>query len=347
MPFDKSSSDESKIVFFDDKRQGPFDYWWECTSPLYDTAPAASPANTGLFKMRGFCSPRGIVSASTYDATSLRLTKRHSSFMGDTLFVQRFVIGGAVGRSGDAPFAYRPGDVSIIDFAHQFEGLHEASHVQGVFLNKADLGLDPEAPVPLLTYQAKTAMARLLNAEMDRLYRPLLAGEGELYEETFDRFIACVKMAFAGAPMDGDVRTRARDGLRDLVCAFVERHLASPELDTTAILREFGLSRATLYRMFESESGVRNYINNRRLFRAVFEISASPVRRGLIHDIAERWGFSSDANFSRAVRRAFGTSPGKIFVRPHTDIEQPLAAEPRSQIIQILKIMDGSHALAA
>ncbi len=46
MPFDKSSSDESKIVFFDDKRQGPFDYWWECTSPLYDTAPAASPANT-------------------------------------------------------------------------------------------------------------------------------------------------------------------------------------------------------------------------------------------------------------------------------------------------------------
>lgn len=347
MPFDKPLSDVPKIEFFDDKRQGCFDYWRAHTSPLYDTIPADSPDNTGLFKMRGFCSPRGIVSASTYDATSLQLTKRHSSVMGDTLFVQRFVFGGAVGRSDDTPFAYRPGDVSIIDFAHQFEGLHAASHVQGVFLKKASLGFDPDRPVPLHTYPAGTVMARLLNAELDRLYQPLLAGECQLNEETFDRFEGCVKMAFTGAPTDGDVRTQARNALRDLVCAYIERSLASPELNTGAILREFGVSRATLYRMFDSENGVRNYISNRRLFRAVFEISASPARRGLIHEVAERWGFSSDANFSRSVRRAFGTSPGKIFGRPHANVEEPSAALPKSQLTSLMNIMNGAQSVAA
>lgn len=347
MPFDKSPSDVPKIDFFDDRRQGCFDYWREQTSPLYDTTPAESPDNTGLFKMRGFCSPRGIVSTSEYDATSLRLTKRHSGVMGDTLFVQRFVTGGAVGMSADAPFSYRPGDVSIIDFAHQFEGLHQVSHVQCVFLKKASLGFDPDKPVPLHTYPAGSVMARLLNAELDRLYRPLLAGECQLSEATFDRFEGCVKMAFTGAPVDGDVRTQARNALRDLVCAYIERSLASPELTTAAILREFGVSRATLYRMFESENGVRNYISNRRLFRAVFEISASPARRGLIHEIAERWGFSSDASFSRSVRRAYGTSPGKIFDRPHANVEAPSAAHPNSRITRLMNTMNGAPSVAA
>lgn len=316
-----TDSADAQIHFLSEYRRGPFDFWFEETSPLFDIVPIAAEKNTGRFEVSSHVSTAGIILNARYDAQSLRLTKRHSSHASDLIFVQRFARGGSIGRAGDIAFAHRPGDIAIVDHGHQFEGLHEASHLCGVYLKKESLGLAPEQPLPALHFPKGTLAARLIGRELDRVNAPFYLGQSQLNMTDFARFISCVRLAIIGPARDGDVRTRARRALRDLICEYIEKNLLNHELSMTDVLSEFGVSRATLYRMFESENGVRNYISNRRLFRAVFEISEQPARRGLIHETAERWGFSSNANFSRSVRRAFGTSPGQLCDRALSELE--------------------------
>jgi AraC-like DNA-binding protein len=93
---------------------------------------------------------------------------------------------------------------------------------------------------------------------------------------------------------------------------YIERHLDSPRLSAAQICLRFGWSRATLYRLFEPESGLVNYIQRRRLHRA-FSALVSPVQsHRRILDMALDSHFASDATFNRAFRRLFGIPPGEL-----------------------------------
>jgi hypothetical protein len=53
---------------------------------------------------------------------------------------------------------------------------------------------------------------------------------------------------------------------------YIEQHLASPELSPASICAAFGLSRATLYRLFEPLGGIASSIRERRLARTYAEL---------------------------------------------------------------------------
>lgn len=89
----------------------------------------------------------------------------------------------------------------------------------------------------------------------------------------------------------------------------VDANLANPQLGPSFLSRKLGMSRATLYRMFEPLGGVRRYIQQRRLTRA-YQAFTDPARTtDRVGVVAARHGFSSDSAFSRAFREAFGMSP--------------------------------------
>jgi AraC-like DNA-binding protein len=78
------------------------------------------------------------------------------------------------------------------------------------------------------------------------------------------------------------------------------------------VCRDFGLSRAALYRLFEPDGGLAGYIRERRLHRA-FSMLVSPARRHWnMIDFAFECKFGSDATFIRAFRRHFGMTPGEV-----------------------------------
>ena len=72
--------------------------------------------------------------------------------------------------------------------------------------------------------------------------------------------------------------------------------------------------------MFEDRGGVRQFISDRRLLRAEVDISEGPLLRGEIARAAEQWGFSSAANFNRAIRREFGVTPGSLINLPDEEV---------------------------
>ena len=93
------------------------------------------------------------------------------------------------------------------------------------------------------------------------------------------------------------------------IARFIEANLASRELGIGKITKTFGLSRASLYRLFEPVGGVACYIRTRRLARARKELTAAGLQDRRIGPIAYRAGFRSIPAFNRAFREAYGETP--------------------------------------
>lgn len=99
--------------------------------------------------------------------------------------------------------------------------------------------------------------------------------------------------------------------------AAIKRYLArqtdpADAIDVEALCRRFGMSRASLYRMFEAEGGLVHQVRQQRLQRAR-DLLASPAHRHCrIIDIAVQHGFHTESGFIRAFRRHFGINPGDV-----------------------------------
>ncbi|WAP71367.1 AraC family transcriptional regulator [Jiella pelagia] len=72
-----------------------------------------------------------------------------------------------------------------------------------------------------------------------------------------------------------------------------------------------GLSRSTLYRLFEPFGGVAAYILERRLEQAYRALGDSRDLR-LIGTIAHGLGFAGESQFSRSFRQRFGRTPSEV-----------------------------------
>jgi AraC-like DNA-binding protein len=95
--------------------------------------------------------------------------------------------------------------------------------------------------------------------------------------------------------------------------AYIASHLADPGLCVDVVARAVGVTPRHLNRAFAAEqTTVAQYILSRRLERAKAEL-ATPAFEGFrVADIAFRWGFASQAHFSRLFRARFGCSPSQV-----------------------------------
>lgn len=94
------------------------------------------------------------------------------------------------------------------------------------------------------------------------------------------------------------------------VQAFIERHLADPELTPQAVAAAHHISLRTLHRLFQpSGTTVARWIRQRRLDRCRRDLVDPALHGHSIQAIARRWGFLDNAHFSRVFSAAHGMSP--------------------------------------
>ncbi|MDI6025906.1 helix-turn-helix domain-containing protein [Corticibacterium sp. UT-5YL-CI-8] len=91
---------------------------------------------------------------------------------------------------------------------------------------------------------------------------------------------------------------------------FIRQNLLSPRLGVEELCRQLGMSRTSLYRLFEPLGGVVQYIRSARLLDAHRILSNSTDTRPIYEVGAER-GFVGPSEFSRAFKRHFGYSPSE------------------------------------
>ena len=107
---------------------------------------------------------------------------------------------------------------------------------------------------------------------------------------------------------------------------FIDDHLEDGGLSPAQLMQTFGLSRARLYRLFESAGGVSAYMLERRLQRAASSLTGQSGPAPLLQELAHRLGFSQASAFSRAFKRRFGVSPQTV--RRTASVPADAAAKP-------------------
>lgn len=100
--------------------------------------------------------------------------------------------------------------------------------------------------------------------------------------------------------MNVALKTRIRD--------LILREISNRDLSVDDIAQNIGISRSALYRLFNEEGGVANYIEKLRT-RAVLNVFCNAGNTRSLEQIATDHGFRSSSDLSRSFRRRFDLSP--------------------------------------
>ncbi|MEU1669996.1 helix-turn-helix domain-containing protein [Streptomyces sparsogenes] len=123
----------------------------------------------------------------------------------------------------------------------------------------------------------------------------------------------CVEAEEALSP---DARRRA---LRTRINAFVEQHLADPDMTPRTIADAHHISLRHLQQLFaEDDTSPAAWIRHRRLERCRLDLTNPRLSARPVQAIAERWGFTNATHFSRLFRATYGIPPRDYRNLPHT-----------------------------
>jgi AraC-like DNA-binding protein len=112
------------------------------------------------------------------------------------------------------------------------------------------------------------------------------------------------------AGLRGGKPALARAMAFDQARRYVRANLHDGDLSPDRVVESLGLSRPTVYRLFQHEGGLGTYIRHVRLRAAAEELVAWP---GVpVQDVAFAHGFASASDFTRAFRRAYGLAPQEV-----------------------------------
>ena len=274
---------------------------------LYETTPLRFDTNRP-FATATYCySDRCFFGVERSGPKITRATKRHVQDLDQFVSIERMLSGHEYGY-----LDREPGWITVSSRTAAYEYVSTETSGQYLYTSKDMIGFDPDRHKGSIQIFPDSTIGKLIFAAMDEVFDPIVGEDLHLREAVLDEFFACLKIALGTNPRREDVRTHARSALYKLICRHIEENLSDPLLNVDSILSDFGVSRASLYRMFEPVGGVRNYIMERRAVRAVLDIAALEPERGLMRRISERWGFSSQPNFNRTIQRLFGASPGSL-----------------------------------
>jgi AraC-like DNA-binding protein len=232
----------------------------------------------------------------------------------DHYLVQIYFDGGFAGQVGAHDAQLRAGDLCILDLSQPLDTRNPASHNRSMVIPRDMLdAVLPDAPaLHGITLRRETALAKLLTEHLLALGRrmPELTAADALpvANATVGLIAACFQpSAEAMARARPHIDAARVEGIK----RHVEQHLAAPGLTPEAICGAFGMSRATLYRLFEPYGGIAAYIRGRRLAHAYAELLRPRSARRRICDIALDWGFADEAQFCRSFRRQFDMTPSE------------------------------------
>ncbi len=247
----------------------------------------------------------------------------------DHVTVALHLSGTYVGVSAGTAFVAQPGDVSFLDFGQPFAldvsayralGLTVPRTAMSEAMRGRSLGglvLSAGAATELLVQMMRsfgTALPRMTRVE---------ATAAALALTTLADGASC------HVPQREPMTTSPpRLRLYDRARAEIVRNLGSNPLTPGTIANALGVSRTTLYNLFQTQGGIQAYIRECRL-HACYESLISDLRpNDSIAAIAASYGFPRESHFSRLFKQRYGVTPRQTRA---TGRNRRVAIEPARQ----------------
>jgi AraC-like DNA-binding protein len=292
-----------------------FEAWRQTASAVFEVAAAAPDDTPEPFNARMAIHHLGslILMEVNFGAQRFVRTRRKIALDGlDHYQVQLYATGGLSGTAGDRDRFLGPGDIQILDLARTNITAARSSETIAFFVPRdlLDRALPSSNGLHGLVLRGASGPGGLLGDYMKAMMRRIPSFTVDEARFTAEACIGMVAASFRPTA-DGLARIgpQIEAAFLDRIKRHIDRQLGNPRFGPDTICNSCGVSRATLYRLFQPEGGVAKFIQDRRLARAFDDLAAPANRHLRIIDIAMRWGFSSEAHFSRAFRAAYGMSP--------------------------------------
>jgi AraC-like DNA-binding protein len=230
----------------------------------------------------------------------------------DHILVQLYVEGGFAGHAGDRTIEVEQGDICVFDMLGTLSTRSRAFRNLSFMMPRAALSARINDPSALhgCVIPASSPLAAILGDYLHALARraPMLNASEAMIAALATASLVATILAGEVHRVEHALVATTQPSLLRRVSSYIDAHLSNSDLEVDTIVRDLGVSRAALYRLLTPAGGVGRFIRQRRLSRAALEL-ANPLNHARIGEIAYRSGFTTEASFSRAFRKAFGITP--------------------------------------
>ena len=290
-----------------------YDYWQDRMSALFEIAPGARSDLSGSERMPDFfgrltgfhLGPLLFGRTETQSQSFGRSPRKVARDGLDHFLIQGFLTGG--GPIPSSRSSIGPGDIYVIDMAQPHHRESAAFDNLNIVVPR---DLDPQLSRNLAllherTLRGDSPIARVLMDLLRSTFHnipDMTLGQAQVVSEVL------LGMLRSGTGLEIEDAPQPNRPIAFAIRQYIEDTLGEP-LDIEALAARFRVSRAYLYRLFETEGGVRRYVQRRRLRRAMLMLTRPETSPTPIGAIAFECGFTSEAQFSRAFRAHFDISP--------------------------------------
>lgn len=292
-------------------------YWREALSQTFASADVAVPDEVCSGTIRTF--PLGQLQLTRSDGGPMRAWRTPRLIaQSESEYVVVNLLGRGVARvEQEAREVYlRPGEFAFCDMARPIHmEFPDPYQVKSLVLPRQVLGLSESElrQISASPLRSDMALGGLLSILLSRLadttetFRPRT---GELLARNVVDLLTVLADEQLGRDSEGTPSGDAVLLLR--IRTFIGRHLADPDLTPEVIARAHHISVRYLHKIFEGEdTTVSRWIQSRRLEACRRDLLRRQAANHTIVAVAQRWGFTSAAHFSRVFRAAYGMSPSE------------------------------------
>ena len=283
--------------------------WIESMKPIYDIAPIERN-NSNFSAASQVWEAGGLFFGSTTHDTQImdRRQSKHNR-LGESNYLKMLIYreGSAKSLHDGKPTEHRPNDVHLLDFSRDHRSVALSSSIEWVLAPYEKVGFNPDKHAANIILSADTPAGSVLNELSALIFEKLPTAKLKDAEVMAAMLTGAMRSVISVAAEDVSKR-RAALVRSAAMQRFVVENIQDLNLDVSTLCEKFGVSRATVFRDFEP-GGLQNFMMIHRLDRALKDIASGPSIRGRIALIAEKWGFSSPAHFSRAFKENYGFSP--------------------------------------
>lgn len=291
-----------------------FHYWRQGIEAYFDTHPLVDPRNPPVlpevrqYHVGSFLLIESRASQQKY-LRDRHWMQRHDD--ADHVIIQSYLKGRNRVSNGARYFEQEPGTISAVNLGYEVEAVSDAAEVISLVLPRA---------------MVRDRLPSLLDAA------GLLAAPGGVASRMLGDFMLSLRSTLPEATMTdapmladslfgllsgvlavGDVGSiEARSGALTVMQRYIDSHLGDPDLNAAALCGAFGLSRPTLYRLFQGEGGVQAYIQRRRVMACFRALSSPHQLHRRIYEVALDFTLDNPSHMAVLFRQHFGMSPREV-----------------------------------
>ncbi|MDR6599300.1 AraC-like DNA-binding protein [Achromobacter deleyi] len=289
------------------------EYWREVTRPFCDTTLLATDKGATLEGTMRIRHLGGLtLGSTTFNAQRYKRDPATIARSGlDQYLVHVLVAGSIHGDFDDRDVTAGAGGICFIDLARPYQCRVDAGERLAMTIPRANIDKILGArDIHGLVLQAGNPMTRLLKDYLCGFH----AVSGQLSaSEDVAALEALTTLLSAGlanaAPIQNAPDSLLGQALRARVLAYIDHHLAQPELGPELLMQRFRVSRAHLYRVFAELGGIAHIIKCKRLDAAYARIVDPRHARHPVGQTAAHFGFRDPARFRKAFIARFGVAP--------------------------------------